>query len=58
MDDFENVIYENILCGSDEELYTKRRLPLKLMRINGIIVPVVCNVEDAQIYALIERKEK
>lgn len=58
MGDFENVIYENILCGFDEELYTKRRLPLRLMRINGIIVPVVCNVEDAQIYALIERKEK
>ena len=58
MGNFENVIYENILCGFDEELYTKRRLPLRLMRINGIIVPVVCNVEDAQIYALIERKEK
>ena len=30
------------------EPYTKRRLPLKLIRIYGMIVPVVCNAEDAQ----------
>lgn len=42
-----------MIQGSSEPL---KLMPLKLMRINGIIFPVVCDTEDAQIYALIERK--